>query len=52
MPKKRLTRKICNEILLDEPDASKLYHDLGFHKQGRQEAEHYNFFKKKCAKIK
>jgi hypothetical protein len=52
MPKKQLTKKICKEILLDEPGASKLYHDLGYHKQGRQEAQHYGFFKKECKKAK
>jgi hypothetical protein len=50
MAKKQLTKKICNHILKDEPDAYKLYDDLGYHKQARQEQAHSRFFKKECKK--
>jgi hypothetical protein len=50
-PKKRLTKKICKDIRKDEKEAVQLYHELGYHKQAKQEATHGKFFRKECAKI-
>jgi hypothetical protein len=53
MPKNRLTCKQKHFILKDEKEAVKMYRDLGFPKQSKNEAQHLAFFKKQpCGKTK
>jgi hypothetical protein len=53
MQKKRLTCQQKNLILKDEKEAVKMYKNLGFPTQSKDEARHLAFFKKQsCGKHK